>query len=108
MGNRLVLVHESINASNATKNLGIYIHWNDSQATVDALKDCYNKDVRNYENDPQYCIARMIDVLSKYYDGTTGLGVGIVSQLDTNNGDQGVWYFGNNFNIIKKTDGTEF
>ena len=44
---------------------------------------------------------------SKSHAYETGIGIGIVSELDTQNGDNGIYYIDDDYNIVKQTDGSE-
>lgn len=114
MGNRCVIVSENTNKDNANRKLGIYLHWYGSKETVeDFLNKAKEKGIRTFSDDNQYCWARLCQIISNELtaeDGSyeTGIGIGIVSQLDTDNGDNGVYYVNDEFEIVKHTNGKEF
>ena len=124
MGNRAVIVSSDTNKSNANKKIGVYVHWHGSEDTIkELLQVCKDRKIRGVMNDPTYGWARLCqafaDVMteeslnSEYesareYAYSTGIGIGIVSTLDTYNYDNGVYYIDDNFDIVKHTNGSEF
>ena len=114
MGNRAVIVSHDTNKENAKEKIGIYLHWYGSKNHIETfLKEAKKRGIRTVDDDPQYFWARFIQtvtdlvtILDNNYE--LSVGVGIVSQLDTNNGDNGVYYIDSNFEITKQTDGSEF
>ena len=112
MGNRAVIVAHDTNKNNKNKRIGIYLHWCGSEDSVkEFLKLAKERGVRGVDSDPQYCWARLCQVIgndfSKEGDDILSLGVDIVSYLDCRNYDNGVYYIDNNFEIVKQTDGSE-
>ena len=114
MGNRAVIVSHDTNKENAKEKIGIYIHWYGSKNHIETfLKEAKKRGIRTVDDDPQYFWARFIQTatdLVTIWDSNyeLGVGVGIVSQLSTYNGNNGVYYIDSNFEIIKQTDGIEF
>ena len=87
------------------------------KVTIDEAK---KRKIRSF--DDSYGMARLIqavcDIISedcmsselstiKDNPYETGVGVDVVSKLDTQNGDNGVYYIDNDYNIVKQTDGSE-
>ena len=123
MGNRAVIVSKDTTKENQNKKLGIYLHWYGSEDTVKSfLQDAKEKGVRNVMSDPNYGWARLCQVISdtltkdcmeseyeisKSHAYETGIGIGLVSTLDTHNYDNGVYYIDENWEIVKHTDGSE-
>jgi len=121
MGNRCVIVSKDTTKSNQDKKLGIYLHWYGSEDTVkEFLQDAKDKGIRNIISDPSYGWARLCQVIadaltkealeseySKDNAYETGIGIGLVSQLDTHNYDNGVYYIDENWEIVKHTSGEE-
>lgn len=112
MGNRAVIVAHDTNKKNRDKRIGIYLHWCGGEESVKMfLRFAKERGIRGVDSDPQYCWARLCQVIgdefSKEGDDELSLGVGIVSYLDCNNYDNGVYYIDNNFEIVKHTDGSE-
>lgn len=123
MGNRCVIVSKDTTKENANQKIGIYLHWYGSEDTVkEFLQEAKNKGVRDVISDPSYGWARLCQVIadiltksdleSEYETAhkhayETGMGIGIVNQLDCHNYDNGVYYIDENFEIVKHTDGDE-
>lgn len=118
MGNRAVIVSHDTTKENANQKIGIYVHWHGSEQDIkDVLDSAYSKGVRGVDDDTSYFWARLCQIFSNYIteayadygkrEYETGIGIGIVSQLDVDNGDNGVYYINNNFEIVNHTDGTE-
>ena len=110
MGNRCVITTNDVTKENQDKKLGLYLHWcGPKQDVLNILKKCKERDIRTPKNDYSYFWARFCQIAADYCgkDGTTGIGINIVSRLDVNNFDNGVYYIDNNLNIVRQTDGTE-
>ena len=123
MGNRSVLVSKDTTKQNANQKIGIYLHWYGDKETVqELLEDVKAKHPRGVISDPSYGYARLCQIIadkitedtlkspfetSKSHAYETGIGIGIVSELDTQNGDNGVYYIDDDYNIVKQTDGSE-
>lgn len=121
MGNRAVICHESVTKENADTKVGIYVHWYGSEDDIQRfLDEAKNRKIRSL--DDSYGMARLIQVvcdiisedcmsseLSTVKDNPyeTGVGVDIVSRLDYNNMDNGVYYISNDYEIVKHTSGAE-
>lgn len=85
MGNRAVIAFR--NDPNA---VGIYLHWNGGRDSVQAFLD-YAKEVGVRKGDESYAIARLCQIAGNALGGTLSLGLGILSELDCANGDNGVY-----------------
>ena len=123
MGNRCVIVSEDTTKENQNKKIGIYLHWYGSEDTVkEFLQEAKDKGARDIMSDPSYGWARLCqiiadnltkDCLESEYETArshayeTGIGIGLVSELDTHNYDNGVYYINDNFDIVNHTDGSE-
>lgn len=123
MGNRAVIVSKDTTKENQNQKIGIYVHWYGSEDSIKSfLKDAKDKGVRNVISDPSYGWARLCQVISdtltkecleseyetsKSHAYETGIGIGLVSQLDTHNYDNGVYYIDENWEIVKHTSGEE-
>lgn len=110
MGNRCVITSYRVNKENMYNNLGVYLHWNGDIETVkNILSEIKTKDIRKPSKDPEYFWSRFCqhtcNIINK--DGSTGVGIGIVGYLDTNNGDNGTYYIDDNLDIVKHTNGSE-
>ena len=123
MGNRAVIVSSDTTKENANTKIGIYVHWYGSEDDIKrALDKAKDLKVRSVNSDPTYFWARFCqifaniiteDTLSSQYETArehayeTGIGIGIVNQLDCHNYDNGVYYINDNFEIEKHTSGEE-
>lgn len=84
MGNRAVITTEK-------KEIGVYLHWNGGRDSVEGfLKYCKDQGHRPPETDC-YGFARLCQVIGNYFGGTTSLGIDRYENLDTDNGDNGVY-----------------
>ena len=96
MGNRAVITTET-NFEN--DGIGIYVHWNGGYASVNGfLAYCELKGYRRPEID-NYGWARLCQVISNFFGGTTSIGIDCVGRLDCDNYDNGV-YFIDNWRIV--------
>lgn len=110
MGNRCVITTYDVTKKNKNQKLGLYLHWCGSKEDIEnILKECKKRDIRTPNSDYQYFFARFCQIAAEYCgkEANTGIGIDIVANLDTHNGDNGVYYINNNFNIVKQTDGSE-
>ena len=110
MGNRCVVTTDDVTKENQHQKLGVYLHWCGSKEDVqNILNICKERDIRTPEYDYQYFWARFCQIAAEYCgkNDTTGIGIDLVSRLDTNNYNNGVYYIDNDFNIVRQTDGTE-
>lgn len=88
MGNRAVITTRENFDNNG---VGIYLHWNGGRDSVEAfLTYCKLKGYRAPSND-NYGWARLTQVISNFFGGTTSIGVDCVSRLDCDNYDNGVY-----------------
>ena len=99
MGNRAVIT--TINALNKDGSLkgdelGIYLHWYGSREDIIRfLNEAKEAGIRKPEDD-NYGWARLCQIIGNNIDGDrkvqeTGLGIDILSLLDCDNGDNGVY-----------------
>ena len=123
MGCRCVIVDKDTTKENANQKIGIYLHWHGDKETVqELLEEVKAKHPRGVISDPSYGYARLCQIIadeitaetlaspfetSKSHAYETGIGIGIVSELDIQNGDNGVYYIDDDYNIVKQTDGSE-
>lgn len=85
MGNRAVITTKE-------KEIGIYLHWNGGRASIEGfLQVCEEMGFRPPSQD-DYGWARLAEVCCVFM-GNDGLSVGVnlYKNLDTNNGDNGVY-----------------
>ena len=124
MGNRCVLVSKDTTKQNANQKIGIYLHWYGDKETVqELLEEVKAKHPRGVISDPSYGYARLCQIIAdeitaealaspfetaKSHAYETGIGIGIVSELDCHNYDNGVWKIDDDYNIVEHTDGSEF
>ena len=98
MGNRAVIALESM------PEIGIYVHWNGEiesvQAFIEATK---RRGARNPGGDSTYALARLVQTIADHF-GDTGcsVGVGPMDQLDCDNYDNGVYWVGDDWKIIRR------
>ena len=84
MGNRAVITTRA-------KEIGVYLHWNGGRDSVEAfLEYCKLKGYRTPEED-DYGWARLCQVIGNFFGGTTSVGIDLYDNLDTDNGDNGVY-----------------
>jgi hypothetical protein len=105
MGNRAVIT----TAPYAETNVGIYLHWNGGRESVEAFLDAARAlDMRSPGDDPHYAMARLVQIIGNYFGGSTSLGIGLCSELDTDNGDNGTYVIGGNWEIVGREFRTGF
>lgn len=123
MGNRAVIVTEDTTYANSDKKIGLYVHWyGDKDVVQSVLDECKEKGVRDFRSDELYFWARFCQIFAdritkddlecefesaKAHAYEIGIGIGIVSQLDCYNYDNGVYYINKEFQIVKQTSGKE-
>lgn len=88
MGNRCVI-------TTPKRKLGVYFHWNGGRDSVEPLLAyCKLKGYRTPETD-NYGWARLCQVAGNCFGGTDCLGIDTYDNLDTDNGDNGVYIIEN-------------
>lgn len=98
MGNRAVIT----TSTKDNEGIGIYLHWNGSPETVRGfLDEARRLKYRDPINDEQYAMARLCGLICASIDGSTGVGIGCLAELDTNNGDNGVYIIGKDWEIVQ-------
>lgn len=123
MGCRCVILDKNTTKENANQKIGIYLHWHGDKETVQKLlEEVKAKHPRGVISDPSYGYARLCQIIAdeitaetlaspfetaKSHAYETGIGIGIVSDLDCHNYDNGVYYIDDDYNIVKQTDGSE-
>lgn len=84
MGNKAVITTKD-------KKIGIYLHWNGGRDSIEGfLTYCKLKGYRTPETD-NYGWARLCQVIGNFIGGTCSLGIDLYEEMDTNNGDNGVY-----------------
>lgn len=88
MGNRAVITFDK----NPTKHsVGIYLHWNGGAESVYAFAKALDRYKVRDGNDASYQLARAIQLIGNLFGGTTSVGVDTLENLDTDNGDNGLF-----------------
>lgn len=97
MGNRATIAVHQTKGSPA-----IYLHWNGGPESVLAfLHAAKELGVRSPASDPEYCLSRLGQIIGNFFGGTTSFGFGQVGLLDDS--DNGTYFIGGDFAIIKRT-----
>ena len=84
MGNRAVITIKENNVPQEDWQ-SLYLHWNGGRDTVEPLLHL------RCQEDSNYAIARLSQLIGNTLGGTLSLGVGTYKQLDTDNADNGVY-----------------
>lgn len=88
MGNRAVVTVKGA----GNKTTGIYVHWNGGVNSIEAFCTyCDMKGFRSPDTD-NYGFAYLATVIGNYFGDGLSLGVDRLECLDTDNGDNGVYY----------------
>lgn len=95
MGNRAVITTKE-------RKFGIYVHWNGGPESIQAfLETCKERGYRCPDSDDNYAIARLTGVLHEFFDpaDSTCVGIGTLNELDCDNGDNGVYVIGKDWEV---------
>lgn len=85
MGNRAVI-------TNKDRQIGVYLHWNGGRDSVNSfLTYCKIAGYRDLTSDPTYGFARLTQVISNWFGGNLSVGVNVLSKLDCDNFDNGMY-----------------
>ncbi len=101
MGNRAVI---TFSGSRST-GVGIYLHWNGGLESVLAFLDAAKaRGFRDPASDPSYAMARLCGLIHEFFGvrDSCSLGVGLLSALDTDNWDNGVYVVGKDWAIVDR------
>ena len=104
MGNRAVItdtkeLNSCIELKDRDDKVGIYLHWNGGKDSIVAfLEYCKAREFRGFCD--SYGKARLVQVIANYFGGYLSLGVDILSKLDCDNYDNGVYIVDDCFNIV--------
>ena len=91
MGNRAVITTSKATDVSQATDIGIYLHWNGGRDSVEAfLKYCELKGYRPPSQD-NYGWARLCQVISNFFGGSTSIGIDTCNNLDCENWDNGVY-----------------
>lgn len=96
MGDRAVLTTEG------TKS-GIYVHWTGSPEYIIAYAEAAKAlKFRDTTDDPTYAMARLCGIIcfDNGITGSTSVGIGDLDELDCDNGDNGVYVLGKDWQIV--------
>ena len=106
MGNRaLIAIHPAKKASPC-----IYVHWNGERESIEGfLLAAKALGMRSPENDPQYSMARLAQLIGNFFGGSPNdeylsLGIGLVRDFYPED-DNGLWEIGGNWEIIRNKQG---
>ena len=84
MGNRAVIAFE-----NKPDAVGIYLHWGGGRDSVERFLEA-GKGVCRL-GDPPYAMARLVQLIGQFFGGNCSVGVDVISKLDCDNGDNGLY-----------------
>ena len=101
MGNRAVITTSTLR----TKGVGIYLHWNGGpESILGFLAAAKARGFRDPAGDSSYALARLVGLIHEFFgiDQDTSLGIGLLNELDTNNGDNGVYVIGKGWTITDR------
>jgi hypothetical protein len=107
MGNRAVITTNENRPNN--EKLGVYVHWNGGRDSVQGfLTYCKIAGFRNPIHD-EYGWARLTQVIANMFGGGLSVGVDTLNRLDCNNGDNGMYIFNEDWEIVDRMyfDGAE-
>lgn len=91
MGNRAVITTSTAINVQASKDIGVYIHWNGGEKSVTAfLMYCKLKGYASPEKDC-YGWARLCQVIGNFFGGVNSVGIDQCCKLDCDNGDNGTY-----------------
>jgi hypothetical protein len=88
MGNRAVITFDT---KPSPQSVGVYLHWNGGPESVLAFAEALNHFKVRGKEDESYQLSRFVQIIGNYIGGTTSIGVGKLSELDLDNGDNGVF-----------------
>lgn len=100
MGNRAVIT--TVGATDNTT--GIYVHWNGGVNSIEAF--CAYCDMKGFRSPDTDCygFAYLATVIGNYFGDGLSLGVDRIESLDTDNGDNGVYYL-KGWKIVGRSEG---
>lgn len=101
MGNRAVITF----SENRSTGVGIYLHWNGGLESVLAFLDAAkSRGFRDPASDPSYAMARLCGLIHDFFGvrDSCSLGVGLLSSLDTDNWNNGVYVVGKGWAIVDR------
>jgi hypothetical protein len=99
MGNRAVITV----APYAETNIGIYLHWNGGRESIEGfLAAAKALGMRSPGGDPTYAMARLVQIIGNFFGGSTSIGIGLCGELDCDNGDNGTYVIGGDWEIMAR------
>ena len=99
MGNRAVITTKHNFENNG---IGVYVHWNGGRDSVEAfLEYCKRKGYASPTMDNSYGFAYLVTTIGNFFGSGYSLGVDVVSRLDCDNWDNGV-YIIDDWNIVDR------
>lgn len=101
MGNRAVIAFKS------EPTIGLYVHWNGGVESVLAFLEATKRRAGEESADAGRAMARLTETVSRYFTDGMSVYVGPVAQLDTDNGDNGTYWIGDRWNIVKRENVSE-
>lgn len=102
MGNRAVITTAPFDEG----NVGIYLHWNGGVESVVAFLGAAKKlGMRSPGSDASYAMARLVQIIANYFGGETSIGIGTCRDLDCDNGDNGTYLIGGDWEIVGRMYG---
>lgn len=98
MGDRAVI-------TNKEKKFGIYVHWNGNRDSIEGFLGAARRlKYRAPEEDPTYAFARLTGIICAFFglEKSTSVGIGTLDDLDTDNGDNGVYVVGDDWRVVER------
>lgn len=102
MGNRAVLTFSDELSPNA---VGVYVHWVGSPNYIEKILElCRSRTYRTPSEDETYAMARLIEAACEIAGAHEpgGVGVGVLKELDTDNGDNGTYIIGGEWVVLRR------
>ena len=101
MGNRAVITF----APKGEAAIGVYVHWNGGRESVKAFIDtCKARGYRCPVRDASYAMAGLVGVIREFFDHSAlNVGVDMLSRLDCDNYDNGVYQVGEGSESLQAT-----
>lgn len=98
MGDRAVLTLKSM------PEVSLYLHWRGNLKDVQKILDgCRVKGYRLPEDDPLYAFAGLVKAAQDLMDyNGLSVGIGLTTQLDCDNGDNGHYIIGPDWSIAER------
>ena len=98
MGNRAVIA-QRIDGVPREYSPAIYLHWNGGRDSVQAFLDAA-KHLKLRGDD--YGFARLTQIIGNFFGGGESLGISVLSRLDADNYDNGLYWINGNFEIVDR------